>query len=55
MEIDEHIHHWDVRGFCGVIIGISKCLVCGKTSRLKDFPIAEQAHKEANESQEADE
>ena len=30
-------HDWEASGIFGVIIGVSKCRECGKTSASKDF------------------
>ena len=32
-------HRWDSKGSWGVIFGVSKCLVCGQTSRAEDFKV----------------
>ncbi len=33
-----HIHQWETSGAWGVIIGVSKCVLCGKVSEPSDFP-----------------
>lgn len=48
-----HEHDWETCGW-GVIIGVSKCKRCGKTSSTKDFPtysLREQASSENRTSE----
>ena len=33
----DHVHEWE-SGRWGVIIGVSKCRVCGRISQTLDFP-----------------
>lgn len=41
---DEGVHDWE-SGTFGVIIGVSKCKRCGKTSKVEDFTIRETEHE----------
>ena len=38
MTEEKHLHDWETAKRWGVIIGLSRCLVCGKVAKSKDFP-----------------
>jgi hypothetical protein len=40
---EDHCHYWDTGGGFGVIIGVSRCLVCGALSTTADFPRSKRA------------
>ena len=35
--MSHYVHDWETGGRWGVIIGVSKCKICGKVSRESDF------------------
>uniref|UniRef100_A0A6M3LGD8 Uncharacterized protein n=1 Tax=viral metagenome TaxID=1070528 RepID=A0A6M3LGD8_9ZZZZ len=37
MNDNEHIHDWETIPVWGVVIGVSRCKVCGKLSQSTDF------------------
>lgn len=51
---EEHVHKWQTAGPWGVILGVCKCELCGKTAEGKDFDITQREGKIAGNRQHPD-